>query len=106
MMQGIALKALELMSKAFTGKTLPEIEQDSLKRYARNRLTEAHELCIVHGIEIRIGGTTHHTPELLQQPALQNYLHQLGFADAVHGVPTQTSEPHYMLGYREGRQYE
>lgn len=106
MMQEVALKTIDLMSRVFTGKSIEENAQDSLKSYARSRLREAHELCAAHGIDIPIGSSFIHTPELLQQPALQNYLHQLGFADATHGVPAQTSEPHYMLGYREGRQYE
>lgn len=105
MMQGIALKVLNLMSKAFSGQTAEQNRQNSWERYACARLVKAHQLCAKHSIEIPLDGIFYYTPELLADPAVQNYLYQLGFADGVHGMVSQTNEPHYTLGYEEGKQY-
>ena len=105
-MREIVLKLSDWILDAFFGKTSLQTQQESIERYASARVVEAHRLCAKHGIEIPIGENFQHTAELLEEPTMQNYLHQLGFADAIHGILPQTSEPHYALGYEEGQQYE
>lgn len=93
-------KILNLAFKAFFGKTMDEIEEDSRKRNAHARLREARQLCESRGIFI----TSSNLLDFVHEPAVHNYLHQLGYGHAVYDIPPMINELHYATGYMEGRQ--
>lgn len=97
-----AQKIANLIIKTFTGKSIAQIEEETLRGRAVTRLMEAHLLAKKQGVNIPMGNFTI-TESLSKEPAFYNYLHQLGYADAVHEFPRQLSESHYSLGYKEGQ---
>src|SRR4028119_1716270 len=103
-MKEFALNVAEGLIKVFTGKSSTQIEEEALQRHARARLRNAIELCAMHDIIITRDCHTY-PAEFLDVPAFQNYLVQLGFFAAVYDFPAQMNEPHYQLGYEEGRRY-